>query len=45
MGNKLGLIVFISRSVNQDANMEMLDIEFELFLNTLATDGVTNLEF
>ena len=45
VGNKLGPIVFISGSINQDVYMELLRTEFDPFLNALAADGQTNLEF
>ena len=45
VNNKLGPIVFISRSVNQNAYIEMLYTKFELFLDTQTTDEVTNLKF
>ena len=45
VGDKLGPIVFFPGTVNQDVYMEMLQTEFEPFLEALATDGITNLEF
>ena len=45
VGDKLGPIVFFLGTVNQDVYMEMLQTEFEPFLEALATDGITNLEF
>jgi transposase len=45
VGDKLGPIVFLSGSVNQDVYMELLCTDFEPFLEALAVDGVTNLEF
>ena len=45
VGNKLGPIVFLLGSVNQDVYMELLYTDFELFLEALAVNGVTNLEF
>ena len=44
-GNALGPIVFISDSINQDVYMELLQHEFSPFLDVLAADGKTNLEF
>src|SRR5579859_1573388 len=45
VGNTLGPIVFISDSINQDVYLELLRTEFDPFLNALAEDGQTNLEF
>ena len=45
MSNKLGPIVFISGSVNQDIYIKILCMDFKPFLDTLAANGVTNLEF
>jgi len=45
LGDKLGPIVFISGSVNQDVYMEMLRMEFDLFLEALATETQTTYEF
>jgi len=45
MGDKLGPIVFISGSVNQDVYMEMLRTEFDPYLEALATDTQTTYEF
>lgn len=45
VGNTLGPIVFISDSINQDAYMGLLQAEVDPFLNALAADGHTNLEF
>jgi transposase len=45
VGNKLGPIVFISGSVNQDVYMEMLRTEFDPYLEALATDTRTTYEF
>jgi len=44
-GDKLGPIVFISGSVNQDVYMEMLWMEFDLYLKALATDTQTTYTF
>ena len=45
VGDKLGPIVFISGSVNQDVYMEMLRTEFDPFLEALAADTQTTYEF
>src|SRR5579859_3271299 len=45
VGDKLGPIVFISGSVNQDTYIGLLQKEFDPFLNALAADGQINLEF
>jgi hypothetical protein len=45
IGNTLGPIVFISGSINQDVYMELLQTEFDPFLNALGADGQTNLKF
>jgi hypothetical protein len=45
VGNTLGPIVFISGSINRDVYMELLQTEFDPFVNALAADGQTNLEF
>src|SRR5579859_7057917 len=45
VGNMLGPIVFISDSINKDVYTELLRPEFDPFLNALAQDGQTNLEF
>src|SRR5579859_6893005 len=45
VGDKLGRIVFISGSVNQDVYMEMLRTDFDPYLEALATDTQTTYEF
>jgi hypothetical protein len=45
VGNRLGPIVFISESVNQDVYMQILRMEFDPFLEALATDTQTTYEF
>src|SRR5579859_4762101 len=45
VADKLGPIVFISESVNQDVYMQMLRTEFNLFLEALATDTQTTYKF
>jgi hypothetical protein len=50
LGDKLGPIVFISGSVNQDIYIELLRTDFEPFIVTLKPwqqmpNGETNLEF
>jgi len=45
VGDKLGPIVFISGSVNQDVYMEMLRTEFDPYLEALTTDAQTTYEF
>jgi transposase len=45
VGNKLGPIVFISGSVNQDVYMEMLRTEFDPFLEALAADTQMTYKF
>ena len=45
LGDKLGPIVFISGSVNQDVYIELLRMDFEPFVEALAANGETNLEF
>jgi len=45
VGNKLGPIVYLPGTVTQDIYMKVLRTEFKPFLNVLAEDRVTNLEF
>src|SRR5579859_6054225 len=45
LGDKLGPIVLISGSVNQDVYIELLRMDFEPFVEALAANGETNLEF
>jgi len=44
-GDRLGPIVFISGSVNQDVYMEMLRTEFDPYFKALATDTQTTYTF
>ena len=43
--NKCGPIVFFPSIVNQDVYIQLLQIEFKLFLEALAVDVQMNLEF
>jgi len=45
VGDKLGPIVFVSGSVNQDTYIELLRTEFDSFLTALDTDIKTTYEF
>ena len=45
VGDKLGPIVFISGTVNQHVYIEVLQQSLEPFVEALAADGITNLEF
>ena len=45
VGGKLRPIILFSDTIKQDIYMQILQMEFELFLEALAADRITNLEF